>query len=106
MDTFASVLIYTLQSAVAALGIYVTVFPLEHHQIKHKRLVITLIVVLWIAGLALTGFQQHRNNQERNSLQARLEEILKNTKQPPRIDVNVPPAQINIAPQNSALDAL
>jgi hypothetical protein len=106
MDTVMSALIYTLQSAIAALGIYVTMFPLRHHQLRHKRLVIALIVILWIAGLAITGFQQRRNSHEQASLQASLEDIQKNTKQPPRVNISVPPAQVNIAPQNSALDAL
>ncbi len=98
MDIFIAVLVYTIQSAVAALGVYVTVYPLTQHQVKHKRLVIGLIVGLWIAGLVVTALDRHRSTLAQRDLHSQLDRIKLNTDQPPHVQVTntLPPTQVII----------
>jgi len=100
-DIFIAVLVYTIQSAVAILAVYVTIYPLADHQIKHKRAALWIIGFLWIAGLTVTGIQQHRSNSSQTALQGRLDAIDKNTKEPPKVQVtnNISPNPVVVLPE-------
>lgn len=94
MDIFIATLVYTVQSAVAALAVYVTIYPLADHQIKHKKAALWAIGVLWILGLGITALQQHRSAQAQAALEGRLDQIEHNTKEPPSVNVLVPPTPV------------
>ena len=76
----------------AYLGVHVTLHPVESS--RAARAYKWGFVTCGIVACALIGIQEYRNEQAQDVLRKQLSQIERNTTEPPKIQVNVPPAQI------------
>jgi hypothetical protein len=86
--------IFTL--ATAYLGVHVTIHPAETD--KGKLAYKLAFGVCGLVACVLIGVQSYRNVMAQRALTAQMSRIEGNTKEPPKVQVNVPPAQIVMPP--------
>lgn len=102
LDSILEWAVVFLPTVLSIAGVFVSIrIPGSHH---HRRWYIGLLF-FGIFVSAVTFWQQSRSRashgEELQKLQALLGKIEGNTSQPPRVSVNVPPAQVIVAPQGN-----
>ena len=103
MDIFLAIAIFLLTSAIAYLGVRVTLHPAETEVSKIKYKLGFVFLTAIAAGLIL--WQSIMNRKEQGELHSQLNKIQKNTETPPQVTVNVPqsiPPQIIVNPSASS----
>jgi hypothetical protein len=92
IDICIAVLLCAVTIIMGYLGVHVTLHPTEEPR-KQRRFKIGF----WSCGIfaiSLIAVQTARNANTQSTLTAQLDKIQHNTEQPPKIEVNVPPAQV------------
>src|SRR4051812_36349816 len=99
VDIVLAVLLGLLTLITAYLGVHVTLHPAESH---HEKLAYKIgFSACGVTACVLIGVQTYRNNAAQQQLQSEITHIQndtgrieRNTEQPPRVQVNVPPASV------------
>jgi hypothetical protein len=102
MDIVLAVVIFLLTAAMAYLGVHVTLHPEVVETAAGKKKYKRLFAVLTAGSAIFIAIQGYSNRENENELRSQLTEIQRNTKTPPSVTVNVPPAQIVLTPINPA----
>jgi hypothetical protein len=89
LDIHIPIFVAAFTLVTAFLGMHVTLHPAETQQQKVWYKIGFLVCAL--VGCILVGVQAWRNNHAQGKLQAEIDRIEINTKQPPKVEVNVPP---------------
>jgi hyperosmotically inducible periplasmic protein len=90
--------IAVLTTLMAYMGVHVTLHPPETQRSRLMWKVGFSVVAM--AGIALVAAQTRNNAVEQQTLRDEMARIEKNTRQPPTVQVTVPPAQVVISPAN------
>jgi hypothetical protein len=95
LDVVLAILVGVVTLVIAYLGVHVTLYPAESN--KEKREYKVAFSVLGLLACAIIGLQTYRNDQSQEALksqvsrlQSGVSQIATNTKQPPRVEVNIP----------------
>jgi hypothetical protein len=99
LDIFIVVALGIATLVTAYLGVHVTLHPAESQ--KEKQFYKIGFVVCGVLISFLAGWQAYRNNKTQNELSQELGRIEKNTNEPPKVQVNVPPAQVVVEPSEA-----
>ena len=91
LDIAIAVLLGALTLLTAFLGVYVTLHPVESDH-SRKRYKIGFCAC-GLFACVLIGLQAYRNTQAQAATQKQLTQIEHNTKEPPKVEVNVQPSQ-------------
>lgn len=90
MEIGIALAIAVLASALAFMGMYVTLHPPDTDSAKRNwKIGFGLVALL---ACAVTVWQTKRNSATQDALQKQLDRIRKNTENPPQVTVNVPPS--------------
>jgi hypothetical protein len=98
-DITITILLSIVQSFIAILGIWVSIKPVR--KVHHRRF-IAVFVILLVVGIGLAVWQQMRSSNVQDALVNGVDEIRQNTKQQPKITVNVPPPSIQLLPSSNS----
>jgi hypothetical protein len=100
LDIGISVAIGLVTLITAYMGAHVTLHPAE--SAEARILYKLMFAACGAVACVLIGWQTYRNNEAQTNLKEQLAQIERNTKEPPRVQVNVPPAQVVINPPENA----
>src|SRR5580704_4897550 len=93
MDIFLAIVQAVVALAMAYLGVHLTLHP-PGESTRTKSAYKAGFIVCGIVSVALIGVQTHRNGDAQKALRNQLARIEGNTKTPPIVQVNVPPATV------------
>jgi hypothetical protein len=100
LDVWIAALIAALTIAMAYMGVHITIHPLDES--PRRRLRYKCGFAVCAAGaIALVAWQGVRNYRGQDELHRLLVQIQSNTKEPPKIQVSVPPPTVITVPADS-----
>lgn len=109
LDILLSVLLGVLTLVTAYFGVHVTLHPVQSHREKWAYKI--GFTICGLAACVLIGIQTYRNSAAQQRLQAEVTHIQndtvrieRNTEQPPKVQVNVPPPSVVVQPAPSVLE--